>query len=300
MRTPRRSRSRPAPPGGASPERPCAPERPPKELIRRFYDTGSPYYAEMWGEHIHDGYYITGRETRGEAQENLVKYLADAARVKAGDRVLDVGCGIGGSSVWLATNIGAATVGITISPVQVDMARKTAAARRADCTFLLMDADEMDFDDEFDVIWAVAVGTHLADQGRFIEKATRFLKPQGRFVVFDWMLGECTAGVPRDRSIEDVCRGMLLASLHSLSEYRLWFTGLGYRIVSEEDVTGFTARTWDDALSLVRRPVVWKFLAGLGMEDINHGLAFVRGLGAMKTSMEQKRLVAGAIVGERP
>jgi tocopherol O-methyltransferase len=271
-----------------------------KELVQRFYDIGSPYYAEMWGEHIHDGYYITGRESRGEAQENLVKHLAAGAAIGKGDRVLDVGCGIGGSSIWLARNCGAVTVGITISPVQLKMAKKLAAERRAVCTFLLMDADEMHFDGKFDVIWAVAVCTHLPDQATFIEKATGFLNPHGRFVLFDWMLGNGEAGARADRQVNAVRRGMLLASLHTMPEYVLWFTGKGYRIVSSEDITAATALTWEGAQALVRRPAVWKFAASLGVNEGKRAIAFIHGLGAMKAAMAGGKLIAGAIIAERP
>ena len=89
-----------------------------REKVQRFYDLGSPYYYEIYGEHIHDGYYVTGRESKEEAQENLIRLLVEKARIKRGARILDVGCGMGGSSIWLAENLGAVTVGITISPVQ--------------------------------------------------------------------------------------------------------------------------------------------------------------------------------------
>jgi tocopherol O-methyltransferase len=268
-----------------------------KDLVRRFYDIGSRYYSEICGEHIHDGYYLTGRESREEAQENLVKYLAAGAGIKAGDRVLDAGCGIGGSSVWLARNLGAATLGITISPVQLNMARKKAAEHRADSAFLLMDAEDMHFDAPFDVIWAVAMCTHLPDQAGFIGAATRFLNPGGRFVIFDWMLGEAAA--PGDACIEKVRRGMILASLHTMPEYLAWFTDRGYRIVSAEDITSFTFKTWDDALSLVRQKAAWMFVAELAANEAKHAIDFLRSLGAMKEAMATHRLIGGAIIAER-
>jgi len=270
-----------------------------KDLVRRFYDIGSRYYSEICGEHIHDGYYLTGRESREEAQENLVKYLAAGAGIKARDKVLDVGCGIGGSSVWLARNLGASTLGITVSPVQLNMARKKAAEQRADSTFLLMDAEDMHFSTGFDVIWAVAVCTHLPDQSGFIAAATRFLNPGGRFVIFDWMLGN---GGPEsgDECIEKVRRGMLLASLHTMPEYLACFTDLGYRIVSSEDITAFTIKTWDDALSLVRKVAVWKFVAELAANEAKHAMNFLQSLGAMKEAMDKGWLITGAIIAEKP
>ena len=64
------------------------------EKVRRFYDAGSPDYLAVFGENIHDGYYITGRESREQAQENLIKLLVEKAQIRQGSRILDVGCGI--------------------------------------------------------------------------------------------------------------------------------------------------------------------------------------------------------------
>src|SRR2546422_316017 len=65
--------------------------------IRAHYDALTPYYSLFWREHIHHGFWKNGENTR-EAQENLIRVLSDFSGVKWHDRVLDVGCGIGGSS----------------------------------------------------------------------------------------------------------------------------------------------------------------------------------------------------------
>jgi hypothetical protein len=53
-----------------------------REKVRKFYDLGSPLYFEVYDRHIHDGYYITGRETKQEAQENLTRLLIEKARIR--------------------------------------------------------------------------------------------------------------------------------------------------------------------------------------------------------------------------
>jgi tocopherol O-methyltransferase len=123
-----------------------------KEKISRFYDLGSPYYLKVFGRHIHDGYYITGQETREEAQENLIKFLVAKAKIKTGSTILDVGSGMGGSSIWLAKNLGARTTGITISSVQLDIARQLARRQNVNSQFLLMDAENIEFR-TLSIIW---------------------------------------------------------------------------------------------------------------------------------------------------
>jgi len=185
-----------------------------REKVQRFYDLGSPYYFQVYGEHIHDGYYITGKESKEQAQENLIRLLVEKARIKRGARILDVGCGVGGSSIWLAENFGATTTGITISPVQIEMAQKLAQEHKVNSSFLLMDAEEMHLSEPYDVIWAVAVLSHFRNQKGFLRKATQFLNKRGKFIIFDWMVDEDIGDAQDDRYIKSVSEGMLLSSLY--------------------------------------------------------------------------------------
>src|SRR5579859_2867012 len=126
-----------------------------KRKIIEHYDVVSPFYRSLWGEHLHHGYWIRGNESKEKAQVQLIEYLAEVARVKPGAEILDIGCGFGGSSLYLAKQYRAAVTGITISPVQVEMAIQAAAAERLDARFLLMDAEAMQFQKRFDVLWSV-------------------------------------------------------------------------------------------------------------------------------------------------
>ncbi len=88
-----------------------------KDRIREFYDAVSPHFRDLWGEHLHDGLYERGDETKEAAQEKLVAWLAATAGLAPGSRGLDVGCGMGATSVWLARELGCRMTGITLSPV---------------------------------------------------------------------------------------------------------------------------------------------------------------------------------------
>jgi tocopherol O-methyltransferase len=270
-----------------------------REKVQRFYDLGSPYYYKIYGEHIHDGYYVTGRESKAEAQENLIRFLVEKAGIKKGARILDVGCGVGGSSLWLAENLGAATVGITISPVQVEMAGKLARERKLNSSFLLMDAERMSFTESYDVIWAVAVLSHLRNQENFLKSATRFLNRRGKIIIFDWMLSEEITEPQNDGYIKPVAEGMLLTSLYSISTYLKWCLKYGYRIVYWEDITSRTIKTWDDALSVVKQPAVWKLAYKVSSEECREALKFFNSLRPMKLAMQKGRLKSGVIIAEK-
>jgi tocopherol O-methyltransferase len=125
-----------------------------KQKIIEHYDVISPYYQELWGNHIHHGLWIRGDESKEEAQDQLIDYVAGKAGIAAGAAILDIGCGFGGTSIYLSKHYRAATTGITISEVQVQMAKEAAAKEGANSRFLCMDAEAMTFDAPFDVLWS--------------------------------------------------------------------------------------------------------------------------------------------------
>ena len=79
------------------------------------------------GEHIHQGYFKSPHDTNEQAQINQVNQLAESAGISAGARVLDVGCGIGGTARYLARERGCKVTAITNSRRQVELARKLTA-----------------------------------------------------------------------------------------------------------------------------------------------------------------------------
>lgn len=105
-------------------------------------------------------------------------------------KVLDVGCGIGGTSRYLAKKFGinAKVTGITLSPVQVKRASELAAEQNVNnAEFVVMDALDMKFpDNSFDLVWACESGEHMPDKKKYVEEMTRVLKPGGKLVIATW------------------------------------------------------------------------------------------------------------------
>ena len=145
----------------------------------------------LWGEHIHLGFYepnskkIDFRESKVAFVHKLVKW-SGLDQLPEGSRILDVGCGIGGSSRILANHYGFNVVGITLSAAQVKRARELTP-EHCNCTFKVMNALQMDFNDgEFDGIWSVEAGAHINDKEKFADEMLRTLRPGGYFVTADW------------------------------------------------------------------------------------------------------------------
>src|SRR2546430_308304 len=136
-----------------------------KTSIREHYDRLSPVYRDVWGVHIHHGYWIDGTETKEQAQEQLIELLAQRLNIQPSLHVLDIGCGIGGTALYLAKRFDAVVLGITLSPIQPAMAtRSTAENRITSCRFFPVDAEELAIRNEFEVRWPVEAHSHIANQ----------------------------------------------------------------------------------------------------------------------------------------
>ncbi|KAL8707146.1 MAG: hypothetical protein Q9225_007816, partial [Loekoesia sp. 1 TL-2023] len=95
-----------------------------KDRIKHHYELASDYYYTLWGEHVHHGYFLEPADTKERAQTRLIELLLDHAQLEEGSTALDVGCGLGGTSRYLAKYHDCKVTGVTISGKQVQMAVK--------------------------------------------------------------------------------------------------------------------------------------------------------------------------------
>jgi MPBQ/MSBQ methyltransferase len=132
-----------------------------------------------------DEFHIRGREATIE--------LAARAAPRPGLRVLDVGCGLGGSARYLAGEHGCHVVGIDLTREYVDTANALAAMVGLEhvVEFRQASALEIPFDrDSFDVVWTEHVQMNIADKRAFYTEIARVLVPRGRFLFHDIFRGK--------------------------------------------------------------------------------------------------------------
>jgi tocopherol O-methyltransferase len=170
-----------------------------KEQIIHHYDELSPYYRDVWGVHIHHGYWKAGTESKEEAQEQLIRELISRAKIENNTRILDVGCGMGGTGVYLSKNLGANVTGIAISSTQVEIGNNLAKQCSADVRLMLMDAEALEMEGRFDVVWSVEAISHLNDKTSCFRAIAQLLEPGGKLVVADWFKSQvATAAQERE------------------------------------------------------------------------------------------------------
>jgi tocopherol O-methyltransferase len=265
-----------------------------KEKVRDHYDRMSPYYHSLWGEHIHHGYWIRGDESKETAQLQLIEHLAQAAGIERGAKILDVGCGFGASSIYLARKYGAEATGITISRVQVEMANKAAAAGGVGAKFLFMDAEAMTFDDSFDVVWSVESISHYQDIPKFFASAANLLKPGATLAITDWFKKKNLTPREHKKFLHNLEHGMMV-ELQTMDDYAAHMTAAGLEVVRAEVLNNNCAKTWDFCLDIIKEKALW----GLAAQN---GPAFVRFLRAfkdMRAGFASGRFIYGLMVAKK-
>ena len=153
--------------------------------------TNDRLLENLWGEHIHLGFYEKPRLKKDfrKAKIDFVHELVHWSglnKLPKGSRVLDVGCGIGGSSRILSKEYGFDVVGISISQEQIKRANELTSNDDF-CRFDVMNALDLKFPKgSFDGVWSVEAGPHMSDKQKFADEMLRVLRPGGVLAIADW------------------------------------------------------------------------------------------------------------------
>ncbi|MEZ5653094.1 MAG: methyltransferase domain-containing protein [Burkholderiaceae bacterium] len=173
----------------------------------------------------------------------VVRELAKAASITAGDKVLDVCSGMGGPARWLAHNIGCSVTGLDFTRTRVDSAeRLTQRVGLSDrVSFVHGDATQMPLPAaSFDVVMSQESWLHVPGKPAVIGQCAQVVKPGGRIAFTDVVTRrELPAAVS-----ERLAAGMHAHDLGSAQRYVELLEANGCEILSQEDLSAF----WRDVL----------------------------------------------------
>jgi tocopherol O-methyltransferase len=214
------------------------------QAVASHYDALDSFYREIWGEHVHHGYWETGRESVTEAAVALVKLLAQRLRLEPGQRVCDIGCGYGAMAHYLAQQHGLDVTGVTVSPVQA----RRALERNVERGHLLIELQDWMSNSfpagNFDRVYAVESSEHMPDKQRFFNEAHRTLKPGGLFGICAWLACDDPRPWQVRHLLEPICREGRLPGMGDEADYRRFAEQAGFRLVEVEDLSKKVRRTW--------------------------------------------------------
>jgi tocopherol O-methyltransferase len=240
---------------------------------------------------------------RRQAQIDLIEELLDWADVKQVEHLVDVGCGIGGSTLYLAQKFQATATGITLSPVQAARAteRSGAAGLEETVQFQVADALQMPFaDHEFDLVWSLESGEHMPDKKQFLQECYRVLKPGGTFILATWchrptdsLAGALTA--QEKQHLEEIYRVYCLPYVISLPEYEAIARECGFKNLRGDDWSMAVAPFWDVVIDSALEAQAILDLLQSGWTTIQAALS----LGLMSRGYQRGLIRMGLLTGTK-
>jgi tocopherol O-methyltransferase len=246
--------------------------------IREFYDCSSGLWEKVWGEHMHHGYWETPTtvKDRYQAQVDLIDELLHWADVGQPQRILDVGCGIGGSSLYLAQKYQATVSGITLSPQQAKRATQRAETQglSQQVSFAVADALALPYaDNSFDLIWSLESGEHMADKQRFLAECWRVLQPGGRLIMATWCHREGVLTPKEQRALQKIYKVYYLPYILSISNYVDILQDLQFQGITSTDWSTQVAPFWNLVIESAQIPAVISEIRSLGWPLIRAALS---------------------------
>lgn len=269
-----------------------------KDSIRSHYNLTTPFYRLLWGKHIHHGLW-SGAEPARVAQVHLIETLAREAGIREGQAVLDVGCGMGGSSHLLAKRYGCQVTGVTLSRLQCLWARSVSVCHRTGrrTTFLCDDAEQIELPAQaYDCVWSIECTEHFFDKSRFFQRAARWLRPGGTMAICAWLAGRTADCAEKIQQVHDVCEGFFCPSLGTMDDYCDWMRGAGLEVGACHDWTPQVVRTWE----ICRRRVQWTGVGWLARLIDKDTHLFVSRFDAILSAYRSGAMQYGCVTARRP
>jgi tocopherol O-methyltransferase len=266
--------------------------------IADFWNETSIAWQTIWGPHIHHGYFEDHRETPVEAQEKLIEKLLALLEISPGDEILDVGCGMGGSSLYLANKYRAKVTGITLSQKQVDMA--TQSARKAgleNVSFKVEDALSLASfsDNSFDVVWSLESCEQFYDKQMFIQQAFRVLRPGGRLMLATWCSGADEYAGLQAKQYRKLCVSLQLPYMPTIDCYAKLLQRQGFVLDQALDWSTNVKETWTVGLASLRTYSFFEIFRMSGWR----GLLFARQGKLMQEAFSQHRVRYGVFLARK-
>jgi len=175
--------------------------------IEEYYDDTQILYNIFWSKAHHYGFWDKKTKKLSDAIKNTNRFVSELLDLQKNDYVLDAGCGVGGSSFFMAKNFGVKMKGITLSSKQIKQA--TTDAKKLHLTntvsFEKMDFNNTKFKDEtFTKIFSIEGTCYAQNKLKFLKEAYRLLKKDGKIVIVDGFLSKKNLS-EKEKKIYDKC-----------------------------------------------------------------------------------------------
>lgn len=267
--------------------------------IANFWDQTTIAWRKIWGPHIHHGFYEKEKTlTPLEAQENLIEKLTQLLNITSRDQILDVGCGMGGSSFYLANKYHAYVTGISLSQKQISIAKNDALRLNIpNVSFKMDDALTLkNFNDaSFDLVWSLESCEQFYDKDLFLQQVIRVLKPGGQFMLATWMSDRDEYQGKLAALYKKLCIAFDLPYMPSMDHYQHLLAKNHFTIQHRLDWSPHVKNSWNLGLSLMNAYSFLSLLKMLGWR----GFQAIKKVRLMRDAFHEGRVRYGVFIAKK-
>ncbi len=265
--------------------------------ITNFWDKYSLDWCKLWGRHFHHGYFEAEISDPDVAQQHLLEKLVNLLQIPLYAKILDVGCGIGSSSIFLAKRYQAEVTGVTLSTKQVDIARLQAKQEQVAVTFKREDAHLLKTfsDNYFDIVWSLESCEQFYDKALFLRRAYQVLKPQGQLLLATWCSGREEYSGKMAQNYRSLCNILDLPYMPTVNQYIKVLQENGYKLEQVHDWSQHVKQSWDLGLARLHDYSWWQLFKLGGFE----GLKILRGIKLMRQFFNEGYIQYGVFVAKK-
>jgi tocopherol O-methyltransferase len=215
------------------------------ETIVDYFDHTLPIYKKYWYRNsesyaLHYGFWEKGTKNFNESLINTNRFLAETLKISRNDIILDAGCGVGGSSIWLAKTFQSKVIGITISEQQMKEAKRLAKINNVEHLVDFKVKSYLDtgfLSESFDVVWAIESVCYSEQKQDFLKEAFRLLKKGGRLAVADGFQSRDFENMAEEEMMKTFNDGLAVPNIAQVGDFKDYLANVGFRNISFWDKT---------------------------------------------------------------